>query len=103
MGWPERFRPVEAKTLTLREVEWKDTVIIFVKNEHGQRYRVEVDVDRICETDEGEYQLGCIRLFYDNLTNRRIRVESIDVERYLTFCQPETHSTDSTIDRLTTL
>lgn len=42
---------------------------------------MEVEIDRIAETEVGEYQVGSTRVFKDNSRNKRLRVTNVNVEK----------------------
>jgi len=87
LSWNERFRPVQGLTLSLEDVKFKNTEVIFVQMPSGEKYRIEADIDRRFDRDfenyddEGEYQIGTMRLFKDNTTNRRLDATVVDLER----------------------
>jgi hypothetical protein len=84
VDWPERFLPVSSRARSLQEMNFKDTVIIFVIPRNGEHLRIEADVDRRFEQGKeegGEYQIGTTRLFKDSQRNSRAKVTTLDIER----------------------
>lgn len=80
--WPERFRPAQARLASLEEMNFKDTEIISVTTNDGNKLRVEAEID-VRYDDEGsvEYQLGSYEVFRDDHSSRRVELSIIDPER----------------------
>ncbi len=64
---------------------FKDTAVMMLetgtKNQEPKRYRMEAEIDCTFETIPSEYQIGSVRLFFDNRTDKRIEVTTVNIER----------------------
>jgi hypothetical protein len=80
--WPERFRPAEARSGSLEDMNFKDTETISVTTRDGSHLRVEAEIDvRYDEDGSVEYQLGSYEVFRDDHSSRRVELSIIDPER----------------------
>ncbi|OWP03839.1 hypothetical protein B2J93_2684 [Marssonina coronariae] len=90
------FGPVQGRTNSLHEVEFKNTETLIVETVGGKRVELEAEIDRSWEDDVSFYQTGSIRLFRGRdpgkdqgkdpsedmeQKNKLIEMTTIDIER----------------------
>lgn len=82
---PQRFLPVGAKTMSLDNIKFKDTEVLFVSTRLGQNFRIEAEIDHLYENQVGEYQAGSTQMFTDKVRDDKVKITTVDVERYVDF------------------
>jgi hypothetical protein len=76
------FRPVEGRSLSLKQVSFKHTEIFHVTSRRGDDFRVEADIDMRYDDDcMPEYQLGTYSVYCKDYKNKRIELSTVDPER----------------------
>ncbi|KAK0122771.1 hypothetical protein ONS96_009806 [Cadophora gregata f. sp. sojae] len=83
VSWPDRFVPASGRTVSLSDVKFKDTAILFILTNTGEELRLEAEIDRFYEQENSEFQAGSVRLFVKDKTHKRLNITCIDVEREL--------------------
>ena len=83
VNWPSRFVPANGRTVSLSDVKFKDTAILFIQTNTGEELRLEAEIDRFYEQEHSEFQAGSVRLFVKEKTHKSLNVTFVDVERYV--------------------
>ncbi|PVH83109.1 hypothetical protein DL98DRAFT_617514 [Cadophora sp. DSE1049] len=83
VNWPSKFVPANGRTVSLSDVKFKDTAILFIQTNTGEELRLEAEIDRFYEQEHSEFQAGSVRLFVKEKTHKSLNITFVDVEREL--------------------